>query len=71
MFLVKERQKKQKQKGLNNMNEIFKVKRKLHFFINYAFYFLFFAAGFLLGGGSLEKILDFFNIGYFFLYFHG
>lgn len=64
MFLTKEKQKKLKEmKGLNNMNEIFKVKRKLHFFINYAFYFLFFAAGFLLGGGSLEKILDFFNIG--------
>lgn len=45
------------------MNEIFKIKRKLHYFINYAFYFLFFAVGYLLGGGSIEKIFDFFNFG--------
>lgn len=45
------------------MSEIFKIKRKLHYFINYAFYFLFFAVGYLLGGGSLEKIFDFFNFG--------
>lgn len=43
------------------MKEIFKIKRKLHYFINMAFYLLFFLAGFLIGGGKFEKISDFFN----------
>lgn len=38
-----------------------KVKYKLHKLINIAFYFVAFAAGFLLGGGNFEKIIYFFN----------
>ncbi len=38
------------------MNEIFKIKRKLIYLINAAFYILFFVIGFLLGGGNIEKI---------------
>lgn len=44
------------------MKEIFRLKSKLHLFINYAFYFLFFLVGYLIGGGKLEKIMDIFNI---------
>ena len=40
------------------MHEMFKVKRKLHYLINLAFYLLFFIAGFLTGGGKIEKISD-------------
>lgn len=43
------------------MNQIFKVKRKLHYLINCLFYLLFFAVGFLLGGGKIEKISDIFS----------
>ena len=43
------------------MHEIFKMKRKLHYFINMAFYLLFFIAGFLVGGGKFEKISNIFN----------
>lgn len=38
------------------------LKRKLHIFINYLFYFLFFIVGFLLGGGKVEKITDYIDI---------
>lgn len=47
------------------MKMLFKLKRKLHYLINCLFYLLFFVAGFLLGGGSLEqfeKIIDYINI---------
>lgn len=44
------------------MNNIFKIKYKLHHLINVAFYLLFFIAGFLIGGGKIEKISDMFNI---------
>lgn len=40
------------------MKNIFKIKYKLHHLINVAFYFVFFAIGFLLGGGSFEKIFE-------------
>lgn len=43
------------------MNSIFKIKGKLHRFINFAFYFVFFAIGFIMGGGSLEKVVSIFN----------
>lgn len=43
------------------MNSIFKLKYKMHHLINVLFYFLFFAAGFMLGGGSFEKVVDIFN----------
>ncbi len=43
------------------MNEIFKAKRKIHYLINVAFYLLFFIAGFLIGGGKIEKISDIFS----------
>ena len=43
------------------MNSVFKLKYKMHKFINILFYFLFFAAGFLLGGGTFEKVIDIFN----------
>lgn len=41
------------------MNNIFRFKRKLHKLVNMFFYLLFFIVGFLLGGGSLEKIIDY------------
>lgn len=41
---------------------MFTIKRKLHIFINYLFYLLFFLVGFLLGGGNIEKITDYINI---------
>ena len=44
------------------MKNIFKFKRKLHYFINCLFYILFFSIGFLIGGGSLEKISSYINI---------
>lgn len=40
------------------MNDIMKAKRKAHMLVNYAFYFLFFAAGFLVGGGNLQKLIE-------------
>lgn len=40
---------------------MFRLKYKLHKFINIAFYFMFFAIGFILGGGNLEKIIDMFK----------
>lgn len=43
------------------MNEIFRAKRKIHYLINCAFYLLFFVAGFLIGGGKIEKISDIFS----------
>lgn len=43
------------------MNNIFRLKYKMHRFINILFYFLFFAAGFLIGGGTLEKVINIFN----------
>ena len=38
-----------------------KAKYKMHKFVNLLFYFLVFLAGFLLGGGKIEKVLDMFK----------
>jgi hypothetical protein len=38
------------------MNQMFRLKSKLHRLINMAFYIVFFIAGFIAGGGSFEKI---------------
>ncbi len=43
------------------MNSFFRLKRMTHVFINKFFYFLAFAFGFCLGGGTIEKITDIFN----------
>lgn len=43
------------------MNQVFRLKGKLHRFINMTFYFVFFIIGFLLGGGSLEKVSSIFS----------
>ena len=43
------------------MNSIFKLKYKLHHLINILFYFVFFAIGFIMGGGTIEKIISTFN----------
>ena len=43
------------------MNNVFKLKRKMHRFINILFYFLFFAVCFVLGGGTFEKVINIFN----------
>lgn len=43
------------------MNNIFKLKRKLHSFINSLFYFIFFLFGYFLGGVRFEKVIDVFN----------
>lgn len=43
------------------MNQIFRLKGKLHKLINLAFYFVFFAIGFLMGGGKIEKISSIFS----------
>lgn len=40
------------------MKNIFKLKYKLHHLINISFYLIFFIAGFIMGGGSIEKIFD-------------
>lgn len=42
------------------MYEFFKIKRKLHYFINLLFYFVIFLLGYFLGGGSIEKITSLF-----------
>lgn len=39
---------------------IFRLKRQAHRLVNISFYFFFFAAGFLLGGGTIEKIISVF-----------
>ena len=38
-----------------------KAKYKMHRLVNLAFYFLVFSAGFLLGGGHIEKMFDMFK----------
>ena len=45
------------------MKTIFKLKYKLHRFINIAFYLIFFILGYLLGQGGVtfEKIINWFN----------
>lgn len=43
------------------MRGFFRFKRFLHVFINKIFYFIAFALGFMLGGGTLEKVVSFFN----------
>ena len=43
------------------MNNVFKLKRKMHRLVNILFYCFFFAAGFLLGGGTFEKVINIFN----------
>ncbi len=43
------------------MKNLFRLKGKLHYLLNCAFYLIFFIIGFLLGGGKIEKISDIFN----------
>lgn len=43
------------------MKSIFRLKGKLHRFINILFYLVFFILGFLLGGGKFEKINNLFS----------
>ena len=43
------------------MNQVLKVKRKIHYLINMTFYLLFFIIGYLVGGGHIEKIFDLLN----------
>lgn len=43
------------------MKSFFKLKGLAHLFINRIFYFIAFALGFYLGGGTLEKITTIFN----------
>ena len=43
------------------MNQVMRVKRKIHYLVNLAFYLLFFIIGFLVGGGKIEKISDIFS----------
>ena len=45
------------------MKTIFKLKYKLHGFINVLFYLIFFILGYLLGQGGdiFEKIINYFN----------
>lgn len=43
------------------MRGFFHLKRLAHIFINRIFYFIAFAIGFVLGGGTLEKITTIFN----------
>lgn len=38
-----------------------KAKYKMHRLVNLLFYFLVFLAGFLLGGGHIEKVFDMFK----------
>lgn len=38
-----------------------KLKYKMHKFVNMIFNFLLFALGFILGGGSCEKIFEYFS----------
>ena len=38
------------------MRSLFRLKYKLHRLVNMLFYLIFFAIGFMLGGGSFEKI---------------
>lgn len=40
---------------------IFKLKRQAHRLVNISFYFLFFMAGFVLGGGTIEKVYSIFS----------
>lgn len=44
------------------MYEVFKLKRKLHYFINLLFYFVIFLLGYFVGGGSIEKVSSLFNL---------
>lgn len=46
------------------MKSILRTKSLLHRFINYLFYFIVFILGYILGGGNIEKISDFFSIIY-------
>lgn len=43
------------------MNSIFRIKSKIHKFVNIAFYLIFFIIGFLVGGGNFEKISTIIN----------
>lgn len=40
---------------------MFRLKYKMHRFVNIIFYFLIFAVGFLLGGGNFEKVINMFK----------
>ena len=40
------------------MHQIFKLKRKIFYLINMAFYLIFFIMGYFVGGGNFEKIKD-------------
>ena len=43
------------------MNNLFKLKRQAHRLVNALFYFIFFLVGFILGGGTIEKVVSIFN----------
>lgn len=43
------------------MRSLFRLKGKLHYLLNCAFYLIFFILGFLLGGGKIEKISNIFT----------
>ncbi len=43
------------------MNSFFRLKRMTHMLINRFFYFLAFTLGFVLGGGTIEKITGLFS----------
>lgn len=38
-----------------------KIKYKMHRLVNLIFYFIIFSVGFMLGGGHIEKIKDYFT----------
>lgn len=40
---------------------IFKLKRQAHRLVNIIFYFIVFAIGFIMGGGTIEKMVSIFN----------
>lgn len=40
------------------VNNLFRIKRNAHRLVNYSFYFIFFAAGYVLGGGAIEKMFE-------------
>lgn len=44
------------------MNDIFKIKRKLHYLVNLLFYFIIFLLGYFVGGGSIEKVSTLLNL---------
>ncbi len=43
------------------MRSLFRLKGKLHYLLNCIFYIIFFIIGYMIGGGFIEKIPNFFN----------